>query len=244
MIKRKSKIFLAALLPCLCVSTFNFSFAQYFSDNPDTSASSFRRSSSWSVKTNNQAKTQSSSNSGTSQPNSSAKQNPNLRRNYLSDKKEFIGTVPTQYKSQTQQLLSPTVDGSQRGAVAMGQIVRKNNGRLTAAATSSIFLYYDNFSIRRGLMGDVSCDVRFYVMTTLDRKLSTLSVKLKWPKMETALNFMDVPPNVETYFDYTLVGDGCYSMDKTPNVIVNRCRVTKMSQEECAAKIKWLKKGY
>ena len=86
------------------------------------------------------------------------------------------------------------------------------------------------------------CDVRFVMTTTLDRKLNSLGVKLKWPKMETALSFNDVIPNVDAYVDYTLVGEGCYSMDKIPNIIVNRCRVAKMSQEECAAKIRWLRK--
>ena len=87
----------------------------------------------------------------------------------------------------------------------------------------------------------VRCNVRFIVLTTLNRKLNMLNVKLKWPSMQTALSFNDVAPNVENYFDYTLVGNGCYSMDKIPNIIVNRCRVSKMTQEDCAAKILWLK---
>ena len=105
-----------------------------------------------------------------------------------------------------------------------------------------IFLYYDNFSVNKTLGGMVRCNVRFIVMTTLQKKLNTLSVKLKWPDMQTALNFSDVEPNVENYFEYTLVGSGCYSMDKIPNIIVNRCRVSQMTQEQCAAKILWLKK--
>lgn len=254
MISRKCKILLTTASVGICLVLFHPVAAQYFSSEPESSrASSYsNRSSSTSTKSSTSRRYQQNNLStattkSQNQNNSSAVQsslsNPNLRRNYLSDNKEIIGSSYTNAQSRLNQVLSPTADGSQRGTVSMGQIVRKNNGKLMAAATSSIFLYYDNFSVRRGLMGDVSCDVRFYVITTLDRKLSTLSVKLKWPKMETALNFMDVAPNVDTYFDYTLVGEGCYSMDKVPNIIVNRCRVAKMSQEECAAKIKWIKKG-
>lgn len=172
-----------------------------------------------------------------------ARSNPNLRRNYLTGQ-----DAPATAKSSAQnpnrkfQTLAPTEDGSKRGGIAMGQVIRSRDGNLEVADVSSIFLFYDNFSVRRGLSGDVTCSMRFIVMTTLDRKLNSLSVKLKWPNMETALNFNDVAPNIENYFDYTLVGDGCYSMDKIPNVIVNRCRVARMSQEECAGKIKWLQK--
>ena len=38
------------------------------------------------------------------------------------------------------------------------------------------------------------------------------------------------------------MGEGCYSMDKIPNIVVNRCRVSKMSARDCASKIRWLRK--
>lgn len=123
--------------------------------------------------------------------------------------------------------------------VAMRQVA--NSGTVSQGG-EYIFLYYDNFSVNKTLGGMVRCNVRFIVMTTLAKKLNTLNVKLKWPNMMTSLSFNDVEPNVENYFDYTLVGNGCYSMDKIPNIIVNRCRVSQMTQEQCAAKILWLKK--
>ena len=93
------------------------------------------------------------------------------------------------------------------------------------------------------MSGEVRCFMRFILTSTLDRKINNLSVKLRWPEMETALNFYDVSPNVDTYFNYSLMGEGCYSMDKIPNIIVNRCRVAKMSAKECASKIRWLRKN-
>lgn len=107
---------------------------------------------------------------------------------------------------------------------------------------SLIFLFYKDFDIRQTMSGMIMCDVRFSVLHTLDNKINNLSFRLKWPEIETTLSYNDVEPNTETYFDYTLVGDGCYSMDKIPNVIVNRCRVKGLSQSACANKIRWLKK--
>lgn len=107
---------------------------------------------------------------------------------------------------------------------------------------SLIFLFYQDFKISQTMGGLVMCDVRFIVLHTLENNINNLSFRLKWPKMETSLSFNDVEPNTETYVDYTLVGDGCYSMDKIPNVIVNRCRAKGLSQSACANKIRWLKK--
>lgn len=132
---------------------------------------------------------------------------------------------------------SDTKDGSQRGSVGFDKL--RNDGSLT---NSYIFIYYDNFSINKAMTGDVRCSMRFVVTTTLDRKLNNLSFKLKWPEMETALTFQNIMPNVDAYQYYTLLGEGCYSMDKIPNIIVNRCRVADMSAQSCASKIRWLRK--
>lgn len=130
-----------------------------------------------------------------------------------------------------------TLDGTERGKIGLYQ-----QGANFNKDNSFIFIYYDDFSVNRSLGGEVRCNVRFVVTTTLDRKLNSLSVKLVWPEIETALNFYDVIPNTDTYFYYTLMGEGCYSMDKIPNIVVNRCRVSKMSARDCASKIRWLRK--
>lgn len=130
-----------------------------------------------------------------------------------------------------------TKDGSERGSVGFDKM--RNDGLLT---NSYIFIYYDNFSINKSMTGDVRCSMRFVVTTTLDRKLNNLSMKLVWPEMETALTFQNIAPNVDAYQYYTLLGEGCYSLDKIPNIIVNRCRVANMSAQSCASKIRWLRK--
>ena len=136
--------------------------------------------------------------------------------------------------------LRPTLDGVQRGTTSIYPIAY--NGAQKAEDEPLIFLLYSDFSVNKLLSGTVTCNVRFQIITTLDRKLTNLSVRLRWPEMETTLSFIDVPPNQMVHHDYTLVGDGCYSMDKIPNIIVNRCRVKGLSQKDCAAKIRWLKK--
>lgn len=136
--------------------------------------------------------------------------------------------------------LRPTLDGVKRGTTSIYPIAY--NGAQKAEDEPLIFLLYNNFTVNKLLSGTVTCNVRFQIITTLDRKLTNLSVRLRWPEMETTLSFIDVPPNQMVHHDYTLIGDGCYSMDKIPNIVVNRCRVKGLSQKDCAAKIRWLKK--
>lgn len=138
------------------------------------------------------------------------------------------------------QLKRPTLDGVKRGTVAVYPLSLDDNDPLKN--DTSIFLFYNDFSVSKMMSGTVSCDVKFLVLTTLNRKLNNLSVRLRWPNMETTLSFSDVPPNQPMHYFYTLLGDGCYSMDKIPNIIVNRCRVKGMSQQDCAAKVRWLRK--
>lgn len=138
------------------------------------------------------------------------------------------------------QLKRPTLDGVKRGTVAVYPVSLGEDNPLKDE--TSIFLFYNDFSVSRMMGGTVSCDVKFLILTTLNRKLNNLSVRLRWPNMETTLSFSDVPPNQPMHYFYTLLGDGCYSMDKVPNIIVNRCRVKGLSQQDCAAKVRWLKK--
>ena len=105
---------------------------------------------------------------------------------------------------------------------------------------SIIVLYMKNFKISQTLSGFINCSMRFYLKSTLPTRISNLSFRLKWPDMETPLSFDGVEPNGLLYQDYVLLGEGCYNMDKTPNIIVNRCRVKDMTQQACASKIHWV----
>ena len=117
-------------------------------------------------------------------------------------------------------LNTPTFDGSTRGGKAFVEVDDK--GRMKKV--DNIFLFYDNFKVTNYLASGATCDVRFNILSNLDRKITALDIKLVWPGMTTALSFADVKPNTQTYYNYSLIGDGCYNMDKAPNIIVNRCR--------------------
>ena len=103
-----------------------------------------------------------------------------------------------------------------------------------------ILIYMKNFNVYRTATKQVRCSVRFAAISTYKEKISNVSYELKWPKMSTRLSFSDMTPQIEYYIDYLLLGDGCYTMDKTPNVIINRCRVKNVSQEACAASVRWI----
>ncbi len=135
-------------------------------------------------------------------------------------------------------LNTPTKDGSVRGGQAFVEVDEK--GRMKKA--SNIFLFYDQFEITNYLSSSAGCNVRFNLLSNLDQKITNLDVKLVWPGLTTTLSFSNVSPNTQTYYNYALIGDGCYNMDKAPNIIVNRCRVKGMTAAECANKIIWLSK--
>ena len=127
-------------------------------------------------------------------------------------------------------------DGSQRGGSGMVMVDEKGNIK----KTEKIFMYMRDFNIFRSVGGVTTCDLKLYALSNLDRKIISLDAKLVWPEMTTAVSFSNILPNTPTYFPYTLIGDGCYSLDKMPNIVVNRCRVRGMNSAECASKITWV----
>ena len=136
------------------------------------------------------------------------------------------------------QIDRPTLDGVERGRTSVVPVIQDGSVK----SEGYIYIFYSDFSVGSMMSGSTTCDVKFQIVTTLDRKLNSLAIRLKWPKMETPLNFIDVNPNQKYHFMYTLLGDGCYSMDKIPNIIVNRCRVKGMTQEDCAQRVRWIRK--
>lgn len=135
-------------------------------------------------------------------------------------------------------LNTPTLDGSTRGGQAFVEM--DDQGRMKKV--TKIFLYYDDFHINKPSSTSVGCSVRFNLLSNLDQKINRLDVKLVWPELTTTLSFADVSPNTQTYYNYALLGKGCYNMDKAPNIIVNRCRVKGMTASACAGKLLWLSK--
>lgn len=135
-------------------------------------------------------------------------------------------------------LNTPTSDGSQRGGQAFVEVDEK--GRMKKS--ENIFLFYDEFKITNYMSNTATCDVRFNILSNLDRKITQLDVKLVWPDITTTLSFGDIQPNTQTYYNYSLIGNGCYGMDVAPNIIVNRCRVKGLTASECASKLIWLSK--
>lgn len=121
------------------------------------------------------------------------------------------------------------------------KIFQVTNQKKDEQKKPEIQLSMGNFSVSKGLNGILSCSMRFYVRSTVPERISNVSYRLKWPKMETPLSFDGVEAGTVLYRDYTLLGNGCYSMDVAPNIIVNRCRIKGMSQQECADLIRWVK---
>ena len=118
------------------------------------------------------------------------------------------------------------------------------NGKIQYADPKDrkILIYMENFKVERGMDGIARCSMRIYVLNDLTERINTFGFRLIWPEISTALQMKKVNPGVRTYNDIMLLGNGCFTMDKTPTVEVNRCRVKGKTQEQCASAVHWFKK--
>lgn len=150
------------------------------------------------------------------------------------EKKDAAPAASAAKTSQTQQTQAeqPVVKKPLNSDVKQYKIV---NGKMVEdEEKEAIYIYYKDFKMVRGI-GRIACDVRFVLVTKLSETLSSISMRLVWPNLATKLTFDRVKPGEENYYDYRFYGDGCYSMDKLPNVTVNRCRLKGRSQKDCAS---------
>lgn len=118
------------------------------------------------------------------------------------------------------------------------------NGKIifTDSEDRKVLIFIDNYKAHKGMDGIVKCSLRVYVLNDMIERINNLSFKLIWPEIRTSIQMSRVNPGVKTYKDIMLLGDGCFSMDKTPTIEVNRCRVKGKSQEQCAQAVRWFRK--
>ena len=123
--------------------------------------------------------------------------------------------------------------------ISYNDVVSQDTALSQDASYDRILLFYEDFKISKSLGGNISCNMRLSVIPLTQNKLSNLSIQLIWPEIKTSTVFYDVAPETKSYHNISLLGEGCYSMDKVPNIVVNRCRLKGSSAEECAQKIIW-----
>ena len=107
--------------------------------------------------------------------------------------------------------------------------------------SGKIQIYMRDFKVSQTLAGIASCSMKFYVTSTLATPITNISFRLKWPDLETPLSFNNLAPNEAGFRTQAFAGKLCYTLDRTPNIIVNRCRVKGMTQQDCAKHIEWVK---
>lgn len=103
----------------------------------------------------------------------------------------------------------------------------------------TILISYENYQINQSFDNWVRCSLRVYVLNDLTERVTNFSFKLHWPDIDASVQMNRLNPGVRTYKDIVLLGNGCFNLDKTPTIEVNRCRVKGMSQEQCADAVKW-----
>jgi len=107
--------------------------------------------------------------------------------------------------------------------------------------SGKIQIYMRDFKVSQTLAGIASCSMKFYVTSTLATPITNISFRLKWPDLETPLSFNNLAPNEAGFRTQAFAGKLCYTLDRVPNIIVNRCRVKGMTQQDCAKHIEWVK---
>lgn len=105
----------------------------------------------------------------------------------------------------------------------------------------SILVSYDSFQVHKSFDTMVRCSIRVYVLNDFTDRITDFSFKLHWPDISTSVQMNRLNPGVRTYKDIMLLGDGCFSLDKTPTIEVNRCRAKGMTENQCADAVKWYK---
>lgn len=155
-----------------------------------------------------------------------------------SEKGEFVNTVQKNFGDEKQ-------EEEKKYNNSLGKVYqfRIENGKMVFDEERKILVYYENYKVERGMDNIVRCSMRIYVLNDLTERISSLALKLKWPEISTNVQMNRVNPGVRTYMDVMLLGEGCFSMDKTPTIEVNRCRVKGMSEDKCSDAIRWFKKN-
>lgn len=182
-----------------------------------------------------------------SQPADAAKtipsRNPRLPQTILSGQqvKPNTRTVNTSTQRKTTQSTTTATPAQNPKKEAYSWQLRMIGGKLVAEEKPMIMLYMKNFKIFRDMSGVLTCTMDLFVRSTFAEKITNISYQLKWPQQSANASFDDVEANQPTFMPYMLFGKGCYEMDKTPNIIVNRCRIKGISQKECADAITWRK---
>lgn len=128
---------------------------------------------------------------------------------------------------------------------SMGHVIeyKSVNGKIIFGNPEDrkVLVYINDFKVEKSMSGIVRCSMRVYVLNDMTEPINNLSMKLIWPEISTSLQMRHVKPGIRTYRDIMLLGEGCFSMDKTPTVEINRCRVKGKSQEQCAEAVHWFR---
>ena len=105
-----------------------------------------------------------------------------------------------------------------------------------------ILVYIENYKVNKGYDGIARCSMRVYVLNDLEERVNNLGFKLIWPEIRTSIQMVKLEPGVKSYNNIMLLGNGCFSIDKTPTLEVNRCRVKGKTEEQCASAVRWFKR--
>lgn len=96
-----------------------------------------------------------------------------------------------------------------------------------------------SFRISKNSLGQPACRFTVTMLSTLNRKIKTLSFNLVYPHRVFAFIFRDVAPEGYQIHPISTTGDICYNLMGAPDIDIHTCKIYGASGEECAARLKW-----
>ncbi len=84
-------------------------------------------------------------------------------------------------------------------------------------------IFFDDFSIKKTLGGQIFCQMTFYVRNNTEKMLDSLIASINWSGISTKVSFAAVEPKDVKDVRYALAGSGCYTMGEEPTLEVERC---------------------
>ncbi|MBR7158722.1 MAG: hypothetical protein IKD08_03455 [Alphaproteobacteria bacterium] len=114
--------------------------------------------------------------------------------------------------------------GSYGKATSQNQVTaRSAASTATANRTPQVAVFFDDFSVKKTLAGQIFCQMTFYVKNDSNMQIDALVTDIKWPGISTNLNFENIPPKEVKSLRYALVGPGCYTMGEAPTLNISSC---------------------
>lgn len=113
------------------------------------------------------------------------------------------------------------------------------NKKVATEGEISIGVSKGSFKLSQDLMGRTVCSFGVSLVSTLNKDIKMLALRLVYPQAAYAFIYRNVKANGSDEKFITTSGDICYNLSGVPDIDINRCRVVGGSEKDCLTRLKW-----